>query len=151
MLRGRLMHDPADRRAASEKDEVPLLLQQRGRLRHGTFDHCDRAGIKIPGHQLCRRRRAIHGDFRRLDYGGVSPGQCRGQRPKGQHERLVPGANDERHAKGITADADVTGFEHHRHRGALWFHPGFEMLQGVISFLGAVGDVHQIGINEITM
>src|SRR5271165_33221 len=39
---GGLVHDLADLRAAGEEDQVPLLLQQRGGLRHRALGHGER-------------------------------------------------------------------------------------------------------------
>jgi hypothetical protein len=48
------------------------------------------------------------------------------------------------------ADADMARLEHQRHWSALRLHPVREMLKRIVGFLGAVGDVHQIGIHDIS-
>ena len=47
VLRGRLLHDPPDRRAAGEENQVPLLRQQRGCLRDPALGDGDRPRIQV--------------------------------------------------------------------------------------------------------
>jgi NADH dehydrogenase len=57
--------DLADRRAAGEEDQVPLLVQKRGRLRDTALDDGDRLGVEVLRHHLRGLCRGRHGDLRR--------------------------------------------------------------------------------------
>jgi hypothetical protein len=149
VLRRRLVDDLADLRAPGEEDEVPVLVEQRRGFRDRTLDHRYRAGVHVPGDQLGDQCRGGDAHLRWLDHGGVPGRKGRGERAKGQHQRLVPRADDQGDAQRVAADPDVPGFQQQRRGLALGPHPVVQVLEGVLGLLDAEPDVHQIGIGIV--
>ena len=150
VLRGGLVDDLADAGAPGEEDEVPVLREQRRRFGNGTLDHGERLWIEVLGHQLAEQLGRGDGDLRWLDHGGVARCYGRDEWADREHERLVPRADDQRHAERIVAHLQVPRLEQERRVGMLRLHPLVEVLQGVVDLLDVELHVHEIGVDLVT-
>ena len=71
------------------------------------------------------------------------------QRREREHVRLVPGADDQRHAERVAADPDVAGLHQQRRVHPFWSHPAVQMLQRIVGLADVVVDVHQVGVGPV--
>jgi hypothetical protein len=103
---GRLLRDDAgDDLGARVEDGVPLLVEQRrglgdGALHDGVARRVEGLGENLLQHGSGKGRR-----LGRLDDGGAARGDGANERTHGQLEGEVVGADDERGAEGVFADA----------------------------------------------
>ena len=149
VLRGGFVDDLADAGAAGEENQIPLLREKGGRLWHRALDDRRSARIEILWNQPGRRCRTRRRDLRRLQHRRISRSERGDERRKQQHERFVPGADDQGDPQRVATNADVAGLKNQRRVDPFIRSPGIQMLQRVIGLLDVVVHVHQIGVHDV--
>ena len=100
VLRRPAQHLAAHGLAAGKKDEVELLLQQRGVLPPAAGDGGHVLRREALADQICQQGADGGGVGAGLHHGGVPGGDGVGQGVQGQQHRVIPGAHNQRAAVG---------------------------------------------------
>src|SRR6266478_7717187 len=130
MFRGSLIHDLPNRDAARKKDHVELLCEDRRSLRNATLNDRQKSGIEVFPQKLRDKTAAVDGQLTRFEHNGAPGGDCRDDGAKRQLIGIVPGPDDQTHAKGLRDDVAlrrrverIRGYEY-------LLRPFVEFLQG---------------------
>ena len=94
-------HDATDPTVAGIEDVVEALCEQFGGFFDAALDHRNRAAVEVLRHEHCQGGARRGGDLARLHDHGIASRDRPHERREGEHQRVVPGGNDERNAEGF--------------------------------------------------
>jgi hypothetical protein len=105
--------------------------------------------VEILRHQFRDRFGTGRRHLRGLDDRGIAPGDRRNERRQRQHDRIIPGADDEPDAERIEAYLGAPGRHDQRRADVQGMHPAPQVVARIGRFVGDVFHVGRISIDAV--